>query len=115
MPGVNTVSENGERNGMQASYDVAIWLSSEKSWPEIILVMRAETAIDAVIAVLLARRVRHAVKVAVNARDGLIARWYGVTTLTDSFDYQRVTWLPMGMPAEQSALVASGGGTSDES
>lgn len=93
-----------------ASYDVAVWLWSEKSWPEIILVMQAETAIDAVIAVLLARRVRHAVKVAVNAKDGLITRWYGVTTLVDSFDYERVTWLPIGVPAERLALAATGGG-----
>lgn len=98
-----------------ARYDVAMWLWSEKSWPEIMLVMRAETEIDAVIAVLHARRVHHAVKVAVNARDGLIARWYGVTTLIESFDYKRVTWLPMGRPAEPSSFVASGGGTSDES
>lgn len=98
-----------------ASYDVAMWLHSEKSWPEIILVVQAETAIEAVIAVLHARLVHHVVKVAVNAGDGLIARWYGVTMLTESFDYQRVTWLPMGVPAEQLALVGSGGGKRHES
>jgi len=98
-----------------ASHDVAMWLRSEKSWPEIILVVQAETAIDAVIAVLHARRVHHAVKVAVNAGDGFIHRWYGVTTLVESFDYQRVTWLPMGVPAEQQPLTGSGGGITYES
>lgn len=93
-----------------ASYDVAVWLHSENVWPEIILNMQAETAIDAVIAVLHARRVRHAVKVAVNARDGTITRWYRVKTLVDSFDYERVTWLPIGVPEERLALVARGGG-----
>lgn len=92
-----------------ANYDVAVWLYAEKSWPEIILVMQAETAIDAVITVLHARRVRHAAKVAVNAKDGLITRWYGVTTLTESFDYERVTWLPIGVPDERLALAGSGG------
>jgi len=98
-----------------ASYDVAMWVRSEKSWPEIILVMRAETAIDAVIAVLHARRVRRAVKVAASAGDGFIHRWYGVTTLVESFDYERMTWLPMGRPTEQQALVGSGGGNIHES
>ncbi|MHB8594608.1 MAG: hypothetical protein ACYDB3_09825, partial [Acidimicrobiales bacterium] len=98
-----------------ARYDVAMWLHSEKSWPDIILVVQAETAIDAVIAVLHARRVRHAVKVAVNAGDGFIHRWYGVTTLVESFDYERAVWLPMGCPAEQQPLAGSGGGITYES
>jgi len=98
-----------------ASYDVAMWLRSEQSWPEIILVVQAETAIEAVIAVLHARRVHHAVKVAVNVGNGFIHRWYGVTTLVESFDYQRATWLPMGVSAEQLALVGSEGGITNES
>lgn len=98
-----------------ASYDVAVWLRSEKSWPEIMLVVQAETALDAVIEVLLARRVRGAVKVAVKAGDGRIHRWYGVTTLVESFDYERVTWLPMGCPDEKLACVESGGGSKYES
>jgi hypothetical protein len=89
-----------------ASYDVAIWLRSENVWPEITLIMQAETATDAVIMVLHARRVRRAVKVAAHAGDGCIHRWYGVTTLADGFDYQRATCLLMGWPEEQQALVS---------
>lgn len=93
-----------------ASYDVAVWLHSENVWPEIILNMQAETAIDAVITLLHVRRVHHAAKVAVNAKDGLITRWYGVKTLVGSFDYERVTWLPIGVPEERVTLAATGGG-----
>ena len=88
-----------------ASYDIAVWLRSENLWPEITLIVQVETAMDAVIVVLHARRVRRAVKVAASAGDGLIHRWYGVTRLVDSFDYRRVTCLPMGWPEEQQALV----------
>jgi len=98
-----------------ASYDVAMWVRSEKSWPEIILVVQAETAIDAVIAVLHARRVHHAVKVAASAGDGFIYRWYEVTTLVESFDYELMTCLPMGRPVEQQVLATSGSGAIDES
>ena len=41
-----------------ASYDVAMWLWSENIWPEIVLVVQAETALDAVIMVLRTRRAR---------------------------------------------------------
>jgi hypothetical protein len=88
-----------------ASYDVAMWLRSENIWPEMVLVVQAETARDAVIVVLRARQVRRAVKVAVNAGDGFIHRWYGVTTHVDGFDYRRATCLRMGWPDEQQALV----------
>ena len=88
-----------------ASYDVAMWLRSENIWPEITLIVQAETARDAVVVVLHARLVRRAVKVAANAGDGFIHRWYGVTTIADSFDYQRGTCLRMGWPEEQQALV----------
>ena len=91
-----------------ASYDVAMWLRSENIWPEIVLVVQAETAIDAVIVVLHARRVRRAVKVVANAGDGCIHRWYGVTTLADGFNFQRATCLPMGWPGEQQALISRG-------
>ena len=77
---------------------MAVWLWSENVWPEIILFVQAETARDGVIVVLHARRVRRAVKVAANAGDGRIHRWYGVRTLTDGFDYQRATCLPVGWP-----------------
>jgi hypothetical protein len=83
-----------------ASYDVAVWPRSENIWPETVLIVQAETAMDAVIATLHARRVRRAVKVAVNASDGCIHRWYGVTRLADGFAYQHVTCLPMGWPDE---------------
>lgn len=79
-----------------ASYDVAMWLRSENVWPEMVLVVQAETAGDAV-------------KVAANAGDGHIHRWYGVTTLVDGFDYQCATCLLMGWPDEQQALVPRGG------
>lgn len=69
-----------------ASYDVAIWLRSETRWPEIVLLVQAETPIDAV---LRTRHVRHAAKIAVNTGQGSIQRWYEVTTLVDGFDYQR--------------------------
>jgi hypothetical protein len=82
-----------------ASYDVAMWLRSEKLWPEIILVVHAETARDAVWLVLQARRVHHAVNVAAHVfSDAHIARWHGVTTLVDRFDYQHETFLLMGVP-----------------
>jgi len=89
-----------------ASYDVAMWLRSENVWPEITLIVQAETVRDAVIVVLRARRVRRAVKVAVNAGDGCIHRWYSVTTHVDGFDYQRSTCLRMGWPEKQQALVS---------
>ena len=89
-----------------ASYDIAIWLRSENVWPEITLVVQAETARDAVIMLLRARRVYRAVKVAASAGDGFIHRWYGVTTIADGFDYQRGTCLRMGWPEEQQALVS---------
>ena len=57
-----------------ASYDIAVWLRSENVWPEITLMVQAETARDAVIVVLHIRRVRRAVKVAANAGDGSIHR-----------------------------------------
>jgi len=41
-----------------ASYDIAVWLRSEIIWPEITLIVQAETARDAVIVVLHARRIR---------------------------------------------------------
>lgn len=103
------------RRAQWQSYDVAVWLRSEKVWPEIILMVQAETAIDAVTVVLHARRVRRAVKVAVSAGDSFTQRWYGVTMLADSFDYQRATWLPIGRPDENQALVSSEGGTIHES
>jgi hypothetical protein len=88
-----------------ASYDIAVWLRSENVWPEITLIVQAGTASDAMIAVLHARRVRRAVKVAASAGDGFIHRWYGVTRLADGFDYQRSTSLLMGWPEEQQALA----------
>ena len=91
-----------------ASYDIAVWLRSENIWPEITLIVQAETATDAVIMVLRTRRVYRAVKVAASAGDGSIHRWYGVTTLADGFDYQRSTCLPMGWSEEQQALVSRG-------
>jgi hypothetical protein len=91
-----------------ASYDVAMWLRSENVWPEITLIVQAETAIDAVVMVLHARYVRRAVKVAANAADGCIHRWYGVTALADGFDYQCATCLPMGWSGEQQALISRG-------
>src|SRR5258706_12861693 len=91
-----------------ASYDVAIWLWSENVWPEITLIVQAETAIDAVIVVLRTRRVHRAVKVAAHAGDGCIYRWYGVTTLADGFDSQRATCVPMGWPGEQQAFISRG-------
>lgn len=91
-----------------ASYDVAMWLRSENVWPEITLIVQAETVVDAVIVVLHTRRVRRAVKVAANAGDGFIHRWYNVTTLADGFDYQSSTCLLMGWPEEQQALVPPG-------
>ena len=98
-----------------ASYDVAVWLRSEKVWPEIIVVVQAETAMDAVIVVLHARQVRRAVKVAVSAGTSFIHRWYGVRTLAESFDSQRARWLPMGRPDENQAATSSEGGTLHES
>jgi hypothetical protein len=92
-----------------ASYDIAVWLRSEIIWPEITLIVQAETARDAVIVVLHARRIRRAVKVAASAGDGCIHRWYGMTTLADGFDYQRATCLLMGWPEEQQAHVPRGG------
>jgi hypothetical protein len=88
-----------------ASYDIAMWLRSENIWPEITLIVQAETARDAVIVVLHARRVRRAVKVAANAGDGSIHRWYDVKTLVDGFDFRRATHLPMGWPEKQQALI----------
>ncbi|HJT58881.1 MAG TPA: hypothetical protein VJ761_20395 [Ktedonobacteraceae bacterium] len=98
-----------------ASYDVAVWLRTESMWPQITMIVQTATARDAVLAVLHARKVHRAVKVAVNADNGAISRWYGVTTLADGFVSQRATCLPMGMPIEQEVLVASGGGIPHES
>jgi hypothetical protein len=94
---------------IMANYDVAMWLRSENTWPEMVLVVQAETASDAVIVVLHARRIHRAVKVAVNAGDGCIHRWYGMRTLVDGFGCQRATCLPMGWSEEQQALVPRGG------
>jgi hypothetical protein len=69
-------------------FDVAVWLCSLERWPEIVLLVHAPTAGEAVMLVLQARHVSHAVKVAVNAGDGVIQRWYEVTTLLDGFGYQ---------------------------
>lgn len=96
-----------------ASYDVAMWLWSEETWPQITLMVQAQTVREAVSEVLHTRRVRRAVKVAVNAGDGFIYRWYGVTTLADGFDCQRATCLLMGRPVEQQALVGSEGRRND--
>ena len=90
-----------------ASYDVAVWLRSEDTWPQITLLVSAATAREAVFKVLHARQVRRAVKVAVNSRDGFIHRWYGVTTLADGFGSQRTTCLPMGWPVAQPMMGAS--------
>jgi hypothetical protein len=64
---------------VMASHGIAIWLRSENVWPEITLIVQAETAIDAVSVVLHARRVRRAAKVAASAGDGYIHRWYHIT------------------------------------
>ena len=88
-----------------ASYDIAVWLRSENVWPEITVIVQAETARDGVIMVLHAQRVRRAVKVAANAGDGFIHRWYNVTTFAEGFDSQCSTCLQMGWPEEQQALV----------
>jgi len=55
-----------------ASNDVAVWLRSENCWPEIVLLVQAETAIGAVASVLYARRVHRAKKVTANADDSFI-------------------------------------------
>ena len=81
-----------------ASYDVAVWLRSESSWPSIVLTMHAETAAEAVGLILRTRRVRSAVKVAVNVGDGFLHRWYRVKTLVEGFDAQYETCLPIGVP-----------------
>ena len=75
-----------------ASYDVAVWLRSENVWPEIVVVVHAETPLDAAWKVLHIRGVRRAV----NCGDGTIQRWYGVITLIDGLAYDRMTCLPMG-------------------
>ena len=92
-----------------ASYDVAVWRWSENTWPQITLVVQAESAREAVIAVLGARQVRRAVKVAVNSGDGFIHRWYGVAMRSQGFDCQRSTCVPMGRPVEGQALVETEG------
>ncbi|HEX6483946.1 MAG TPA: hypothetical protein VF043_34290 [Ktedonobacteraceae bacterium] len=87
---------------------MAVWPRSEHVWPEMVLIVQAETASDAVIVVLHARRVSRAVKVAASAGDGRIYRWYGVTTLVDSFDYQRATCLPMGRSDAEAPVLHRG-------
>ena len=91
-----------------AGSDVAMWLRSENIWSEMVLVVQAETALDAVIVELRTRGMRRAVKVVVSAGDRGIHRWYGVRTLADGFGSQRATCLPMGWLGEQQAFVPRG-------
>lgn len=85
-----------------------MWLRSENIWSEMVLVVQAETALDAVIVVLRTRGMRRAVKVVVSAGDKRIRWWYGVRTLADGFGSQRATCLPMGWLGEQQAFVPRG-------
>ena len=93
-----------------ASYDVAVWRWSEDTWPQITLVVEAESAHHAVIAVLRARQVRRAVKVAVNSGDGFIHRWYGLVMRSEGFDCQHCICVPMGRPVAGQAHVVGGEG-----
>ncbi|HJT56981.1 MAG TPA: hypothetical protein VJ761_10830 [Ktedonobacteraceae bacterium] len=93
-----------------ASYDVAVWRWSEDTWPQITLLVEAESARHAMIVVLQTQRVRRAVKVAVNSGDGFIHRWYSVTTRPEGLDCQRCTCVPMGRPVAGQALVETEGG-----